>query len=165
MSNITTQAVNEIAISWHKSVESILKTANLIRKYSFTKEWRTIQEELINKNIMKSSVISMMMGISGNTALNDPKNLNYLPPSYNSLYNISLMSPDDIESKIIEGEICSSTKLEEIRGWAPNKKRIQRKKILSLIKVDLSDYESHKKELIIELNKLVQQFNFLKLGV
>lgn len=154
-------AVNEISTSWHKSVENILKTANLIREYSFTEEWKAIQEELINKNIMKSSVISMMMRISSNTALNDPKNLHYLPPSYNSLYNLSVMSPNVIESKINDGQICSSTKLEEIRCWVPKKKSIPRKKIISLIKVDFNDYELHKNELLIELKTIAQQFPFL----
>lgn len=40
MSNITSQAVNEISTSWHKSVENILKTANLICKYFHTDEWK-----------------------------------------------------------------------------------------------------------------------------
>jgi hypothetical protein len=154
-------AVDEISTSWHKSVENILKTANLIRKFSFTDEWKAIQEELINKKIMKSSVISMMMRISSNTALNNPQNLNYLPPSYNSLYNLSIMSPDVIERKINDGEICSSTKLEEIRGWSPKKQSNPRKKIISLIKIELDDYALHKNDLIIELKKILKQFPFL----
>lgn len=161
MSDITSQAVNEISTSWHKSVENILKTANLICKYFHTDEWKAIQEELINKNIMKSSVISMMMRISSNFALNDPKNLNYLPPSYNSLYNLSAISPDVIQSKINDGELCSSTKLEEVRSWAATKKSSQRKKIISLIKVDFNDYELHKNELMNELKKIAKQFPFL----
>lgn len=155
------KAVNEISTSWHKSVENILKTANLIRTYSFTDQWKAIQEELTNKNIMKSSVISMMMRISSNTALNNPKNLNYLPPSYNSLYNLSIMAPDVIESKINEGAICSSTKLEEIRGWSPKKQSNPRKKIISLIKIEQNDYDLYKNELITELKNIVQQFPFL----
>ena len=62
-------AVKEIGESWHKAVQSIIDTAVLVHHYKKTKYWKDIKEQLIVRNIMKDSVMSMMTGIAENGAL------------------------------------------------------------------------------------------------
>lgn len=162
----TENAVNEITATWHKSIDSLLDTAQLLLKHSLNNNWQYIQKELAERNIMKSSVISMMLGIAQNNALNNPKNRNSLPPAYNTLYHISQLSEDVIESRINEGDITASVKLDEVRAWKTMEKitsNVKKVKDISLIRITSDDLSAHKVELLPELIAFNAKFPYLKI--
>jgi hypothetical protein len=126
-------AVQEIGQSWYKAVESIIETATLLHKYKKSKLWKPIKEELIARNIMKDSVMSMLSAIAENTLLTSQEHIPLLPPSYNTLYQLTKLGDEELERRFIEGDIHPNLKVEDTREW--------RKELAAGIKTDRSDVQ------------------------
>lgn len=110
-------AVKEIGQSWNRAVESIIETAVLVHKYKKSKLWNDIKEQLISRNIMKDSVMSMLSGIGENSLLTSKENIPLLPPSYNTLYQLTRLGEEELERKLNSGEIHPELTVEEAREW------------------------------------------------
>lgn len=157
----TENAVEEIKASWQKSINSMIETAQLILEYSFSSEWKNIQKELADRNIMKPSVVSMMLGIANNPVLTNPEYRDKLPLSYNSLYHLSLLEEKEVETRIKDGKINTSFRLEDVRAL---KKKLEGKpatttvKNITLASIPLADFEENKIEILVELEKLKEKY-------
>lgn len=157
----TENAVEEIKASWQKSIDSLIETAQLIFEYSLSKEWKNIQRELAVRNIMNQSVVSMMLSIANSPVLTNPENRDKLPLSYNSLYHLSLLEEKEVETRIKDGEINTSIRLEDIRAL---KKKLEGKpatttvKNISLASIPKSDFEENKMQIVAELLLLKEKY-------
>lgn len=157
----TETAVIEIQGSWNKTVQSMLDTAKLITDYERREDWFDIKSELSLRGIMQDSVISMMLSIGGNSLLQSDKNVEFLPRSYNTLYNLSLLDDKELIQRFQSGDINPSLRLIDARKFHPQKtnkpsssKPNTTKNIVN-ISTNLDDYKNHKKE----IDKFVQDIS------
>lgn len=113
MSNVLTpidmtkveSAIRDIRSSWKKTTDAILETAETLYNYKLSAEWGQIEEELDSRNIIKKSVQKFLVGIAQNPTLMNAKYRDNLPPHYNSLYHLSRIGSDKLETLINKGDI------------------------------------------------------------
>jgi len=125
MSNVLTpidmtkveSAIRDIRSSWKKTTDAILETAETLYNYKLSAEWGQIEEELDSRNIIKKSVQKFLVGIAQNPTLMNAKYRDNLPPHYNSLYHLSRIGSDKLETLINKGDITSATQLDESRQF------------------------------------------------
>lgn len=109
-------AITEIGQAWHKATQSILETANLLFEFSLREGWDELRSELNEQKVMNTSVISMLLGIARNPMLMSPDVRDVLPPSYNTLYQLSNLEEDVLSEKIEQGDIYPTMQLSEARN-------------------------------------------------
>ena len=160
-------AVKEIGESWHKAVQSIIDTAVLVHHYKKSKYWKDIKEQLIERNIMKDSVMSMLSAIAENPLLTSEEHIPLLPPSYNTLYQLTKLGDEELQRRFIDGDIHPNLKVEDTREW--------RKELASGIRTEISDVrfinyatvkirsdvDFNENELLYALVSLKEKFPFL----
>lgn len=112
------RAVTNISAAWHKTIDALFETANLLYTYSQQANWREIKEQLQVDGVMGASVISMMLGIARDPRLQKPAVKRLLPPSYNTLYLLSKLDDDVIDAKIKDEALMPSLTVEEVRQWS-----------------------------------------------
>ena len=109
---------NRIAKSWKKATEGIIETGLYLieAEKSLGKiGFRHLRRDLEDSRIMSSSVISKIMGIARNPVLTNPDYRPHLPPSYATLYLLSLQDQAALESKIVDHEITPDTEQKEVK--------------------------------------------------
>lgn len=113
----TNRAVTNISTAWHKTIDALFETANLLYTYSQQANWREIKEQLQTDGVMGASVISMMLGIARDPRLQKPAIKRLLPPSYNTLYLLTKLDDDVIDAKIKDEVLTPSLTVEDVRQW------------------------------------------------
>jgi len=111
MSDIIHSYVQRISDSWRESVEKILQTSQILVESE--KELSDIDFlDMIEQLPMSQSTVSKLLLIGKNNYL--PKKVNYLPPHWTTIYEISTMSNGDIDKGVEEGFINPSSTKKEI---------------------------------------------------
>ena len=160
----TEDAIGNIQTSWQKTVLSVLQTAQMLHDYSSRSDWSDIQRQLSDRGIMSTQVISMMMGIARNPQLNDPKNIDLLPPAYNTLYNLSKLDEDEFRDHIKIGDISPSLRLEDVRKWrntSVKKKKSPRSQSIT-ISIPSNELKHCKNDVVNAIDRLSKKFPYLK---
>lgn len=125
------QAIQEISISWRKTTEAIIETARILKKYQLDENWSQIQAKLDEENIIKISVQKFLLGIGNNPVLMDQQNYEKLPPHYNTLYHLSTINSDKLESLIEKDIVNVSTDLSDAKELAIKYSDKKKKKTLN----------------------------------
>lgn len=168
-------AVKEIGQSWHKAVESIIETSNLLYKYKQKKNiWNPLQKMLIERGIMHESVISMLVGIGGNALLVNEDNFHLLPPSYNTLYQLSKLDEGVLEEKISCGDVHTGITIEIAKKWRKEtedllptrfRKDDNNSQFIPFARINIQpNIDFNDKELRNELSTLKERYPFLDIS-
>jgi hypothetical protein len=162
-------AVKEIGESWNKAVQSIIDTAVLVHQYKNSKHWKDIKEQLIERNIMKNSVMSMMTGIAENGLLTSPDNIPLLPPCYNTLYLLTKLDEDVLQDKFRSGDVHPGLKVEDARQWRKETSdptaKSSSETSFTFAKITIPNYaEFNEYDLQQALNLLKERFPFIDIS-
>jgi len=108
-----------ISDSWHRTVQGVLETANLlVEAYNSLDddEWDQLKSNLS----FKDSVCSMMMSIGDTKRFNKKSVQKRLPANYNILYEFSKLDDDEWDQAIDEGLVDTDTTTSAVRKWKNN---------------------------------------------
>lgn len=114
-----TEYATKIATAWHKATESILEVGRLLldaKEELSVVEFRELKRGLIEARIMSPSTLSKLQRIAGNAILTKPDYQELLPPSYETLYQLSGHEDQTLEEKILEGKITNRTQQGDVRS-------------------------------------------------
>ena len=168
------EAVQKIGASWHRATQSIIETASLVLEYTQSAEWTDIREKLIGQKIMSKTVISMLTSIAENPLLTAPENLDRLPASYNTLYQLSkldgnlprvfdegLVTPD----LTFEDVLDLRSRIAEESGLSKGTKKDATPKLVPFvtIKVPSETLNANAEGLASALSDLQSKFPFIEL--
>jgi hypothetical protein len=113
----TEQVINQITTVWNKATEYIIEVSKLLHKYqSNTKNqklWLEVRDELIERKIMSRTVIYNLTKIGENQLLTS--NSKFLPPAYNTIYELSKFDDDVLAKMFDEKLINPELRLDEVR--------------------------------------------------
>jgi hypothetical protein len=113
----TEQVINQITTVWNKATEYIIEVSKLLHKYqSNTKNqklWLEVRDELIERKIMSRTVIYNLTKIGENQLLTS--NSKFLPPAYNTIYELSKFDDDVLTKMFDEKLINPELRLDEVR--------------------------------------------------
>lgn len=113
------QFATEIASAWHRATKSILEVGKLLldaKERLSPAEFRELKRGLTDAKIISSSTLSKLQKIAGNAILTKPDYQELLPPSYETLYQLSGHEDQILEGKILEGEITNRTQQKDVRS-------------------------------------------------
>lgn len=163
--NDTENAIQDIQTSWNRSVEALLETAQMLIQYQQRADWFEIQDELASRNIMKSSVISMMMSIGRNQLLNNTQYLDQLPRSYNSLYHLSTIDEPELKEALDTKKVTQDSKLSFIRDLAKPKTNAKIAPTFVTKKLIISEADYKPNQIIIDtlLTDIASKYQFIKI--
>jgi hypothetical protein len=120
-SNDVETVISQITNTWNKAAEYILEVATIINEHATYNnsegkaKWKVIRESLIERKIMSQTTISNLCKIAKRQILYD--NVQLLPPSYNTLWELSKLEDKELRNKFNKGLIHPVLKLEEARQW------------------------------------------------
>jgi hypothetical protein len=113
------EIINQITFSWKKATEYIMEVAILLNHYQTDKVnqklWFELRTQLIERKIMSKTTISNLCSIGNNPILQ--KNIDLLPPAYNTITELSKIPEKELNEKFKTGLISPELKLEEVRSW------------------------------------------------
>lgn len=107
------EVMSEIAEVGRTVVNSHLALGIVIAKHANETYWDQLREELTNW--MDNSVISMYVRIGNHAWLVNKANREKLPPSYNALYILSDIEPDNLERLDAKKKITPSMTIADAR--------------------------------------------------
>ncbi len=140
----------KIVTTWHKATESILEVGSILldaKDKLSPVEFRELKRGLTDAKIMSSSTLSKIQQIAKNAVLTKPDYQDLLPPSYETLYQLSGHEDDVLEGKILEGKITKRTQQKDVRSiFADTDDKSSKEKGASKTK-DVSDVISIKGDL------------------
>ena len=121
---IVSQAKNDLELhyekissAWYKTTESIIETARYLleaKEQLSLFDYKKLTESLVENSVMSLSTISKLKGIAENQVLCNPDNQKLLPPSYETLYLLSLKDETVLEEKLLNNEINAETNRKEL---------------------------------------------------
>ena len=116
--------LGEIKASWNKAVESVLETAQTLKRAKEQlprKEFLKLKDELEQHKIMSAATMTKLIKIASNAVLTAPENVHRLPPSYATLYEISQFGPEVAQKALADGQLNSSTRLRDLVDILPKR--------------------------------------------
>jgi len=138
----TVQIFNKITSTWNKAAEYMIEVALTLHQLqsdnSNKKLWSEVRDTLIDRKIMSRTIISNLCKVGENRLLTE--NVNLLPPAYNTMWELTKLSEEDLGGKFRDGLINPELKLEQVRQWS------------SLPITDV-DFEIHEEETVLNENK------------
>ena len=121
------QYIVKIQTAWTKSVESILETARLLKQAK--DDLSEIDYFDLSNNLPFSpSTIEKLISISNNKQINNPSNLESLPPHWTTLYELSLLPENVVKDELKTGNInpdVSRSYVSDIKNTTKNSKSSQ----------------------------------------
>ncbi len=117
-------AIPRFRQAWHKTVDGLFELIELVAEYSDRSGYERLVKQLEKERIIKRSVLEMLKTISRNPFLMNENNRPFLPPAYNTLWTLSTLSPQLLESKKKKNELSSDLRLETARLWKSKKKTV-----------------------------------------
>lgn len=157
-------AVMQIQQSWHKATQSILETANLLYEFSLRAGWDELRSELNEQKVINTSVVSMLLGIARNPVLMSSNVRDVLPPSYNTLYQLTYLEEDVLSEKIAEGDIYPTMQLGDAKNlvaqYGPKKVKAssRQKSVTATITLKFSYADGYKGRVKSMLKLLKEHF-------
>ena len=113
------EIINQITFSWKKATEYIMEVAILLNHYQSDKVnqklWFELRTQLIERKIMSKTTISNLCSVGKNPLLQ--KNMDLLPPAYNTITELSKIPDKELNEKFKTGLITPELKLEDVRSW------------------------------------------------
>lgn len=89
----------------------VLNLANLINQLYQSPDWPQIHSEICNQHLLSMGQISLLLGISRNKALISANYQEFLPNSYNILYQLSFLNQKQLDRHTRSGAIHSAMNL------------------------------------------------------
>ena len=114
--------ISNITSSWNKVAEYMMEVAITLHELKTNKSnkklWVEVRDSLIDRKIMSRTIISNLCKVGENQLL--VQNVNLLPRSYNTMWELTKLTEDDLEDKFNQGLINPELKLEQVRQWSIN---------------------------------------------
>jgi hypothetical protein len=114
--------ISNITSSWNKVAEYMMEVAITLHELKTNKSnkklWVEVRDSLIERKIMSRTIISNLCKVGENQLL--VQNVNLLPRSYNTMWELTKLTEDDLEDKFNQGLINPELKLEQVRQWSIN---------------------------------------------
>jgi hypothetical protein len=114
--------ISNITSSWNKVAEYMVEVAITLHELKTNKSnkklWVEVRDSLIDRKIMSRTIISNLCKVGENQLL--VQNVNLLPRSYNTMWELTKLTEDDLEDKFNQGLINPELKLEQVRQWSIN---------------------------------------------
>lgn len=108
--NLTTTAINNAIEQLRNLINGspkhrILNLANLINQFYQSPNWPQIHTEICNQHLLSMGQVSLLIGISRNKVLIAENYQEFLPNSYNILYQLSFLNQKQLDRYIESGVI------------------------------------------------------------
>ena len=114
--------ISNITSSWNKVAEYMMEVAITLHELKTNKSnkklWVEVRDSLIDRKIMSRTIISNLCKVGENQLL--VQNVSLLPRSYNTMWELTKLTEDDLEDKFNQGLINPELKLEQVRQWSIN---------------------------------------------
>jgi len=114
--------ISNITSSWNKVAEYMMEVAITLHELKTNKSnkklWVEVRDSLIERKIMSRTIISNLCKVGENQLL--VQNVSLLPRSYNTMWELTKLTEDDLEDKFNQGLINPELKLEQVRQWSIN---------------------------------------------
>lgn len=110
-------AIPLFAQAWHKTVSALFEMLELIQQHQNRPGFERLCEALDREGIIKRSVMSMLQKVIANPVLMSPEHRELMPPSYNTLWTLTALKEDVLETKIASKELTPFLTLETARQW------------------------------------------------
>ena len=116
--------ISNITSSWNKAVSYMIEVAVTLHQLQSNKTksnrkiWLEVRNTLMERKIMSKTTISILCRVGENQLL--IQNVNLLPPSYNTMWELTKFPEDFLEDKFNQGLINPELKLEQVRQWSIN---------------------------------------------
>ena len=116
--------ISNITLSWNKAVGYMIEVAVTLHQLQSNKTksnrkiWLEVRNTLMERKIMSKTTISILCRVGENQLL--IQNVNLLPPSYNTMWELTKFPEDFLEDKFNQGLINPELKLEQVRQWSIN---------------------------------------------
>ena len=114
--------ISNITSSWNKVAEYMMEVAITLHELKTNKSnkklWVEVRDSLIDRKIMSRTIISNLCKVGENQLL--VQNVNLLPRSYKTTWELTKLTEDDLEDKFNQGLINPELKLEQVRQWSIN---------------------------------------------
>ena len=159
---------SKICGSWYKAAQSIIETGKFLleaKEQLGSSKFAALRRQLEDQNIMSNTTISKIMKIAENTVLIKAEYQKYLPPSYETLYQLSRQDDIILEEKICNHEITPEIQQKDVKEIFPYKNKPRNEPIIVDQKVvtikghfsglSKEDY----KKLVDKLDKLLKSFD------
>jgi hypothetical protein len=132
----------EISRSWNKAIESIINTSKTIERAENQLDrasLNALKRRLEQDRIMSNSTFSKLAKIASNPVLTSPQNMQKLPRSYATLYEIAQHDTKVVQDAIDQGKLHAAIMLKDISAILPNRppNRIITKNVNSKISVSI----------------------------
>lgn len=117
--------LGSIKASWHKTVEAVLETAQTLKTAEEQlprKEFKALRDRLQQDRVMSGPTISKLLGIASNEILTAPENIDRLPPSYATLYELTRHDPKVVARALDDGLVNASTMQKDLVHILPPSK-------------------------------------------
>ena len=114
--------ISNITSSWNKVAEYMMEVVITLHELKTNKSnkklWVEVRDSLIERKIMSRTIISNLCKVGENQLL--VQNVSLLPRSYNTMWELTKLTEDDLEDKFNQGLINPELKLEQVRQWSIN---------------------------------------------
>jgi hypothetical protein len=111
--------IGRIQAAWHRATESILEVGselNDAKSALSTLEFRKLKTELEDQRIMSAPTISKLMTIASDNRLTSPARAKLLPPSYNTIYELTRVGDKELSDAFKAGVITPETERSFAKG-------------------------------------------------
>ena len=116
--------ISNITSSWNKAVSYMIEVTVTLHQLQSNKTksnrkiWLEVRNTLMERKIMSKTTISILCRVGENQLL--IQNVNLLPPSYNTMWELTKFPEYFLEDKFNQGLINPELKLEQVRQWSIN---------------------------------------------
>lgn len=113
-----TSYAQKIGAAWHRAAESIIEVGCMLNEAEDKlgpPGFRELRKQLQNDKVMSGATISKLKIIAQNALLTAPKRVQLLPPSYETLYNLSRWDDANLEQGFSDGTISPEMQQHESR--------------------------------------------------
>lgn len=115
-----------IRASWNKAIESVIETAQMIKRAEDQLDRRQLGElkrRLEQERIMSGPTFSKLAKIAANPVLTAPENLPRLPNSYATLYELAQYDDAIVQQALEEGTIHAAIKHKDVGDVLPSREK------------------------------------------
>lgn len=136
-----------ISTSWHRATEQILETAQLILEAEKRLSPSSIRQLKMQSLPFGVGTYSKLKKIAESNVITNPKNLEFLPNSFSTIYELTHLSENEFNQAVNDGTLTTDTtrlSVIELRSKSPSKSsglptpKTKKKTFLVSIKADSS---------------------------
>jgi N6-adenosine-specific RNA methylase IME4 len=128
-----------ISASWRRSAQAIIETGRLIAAAKKDLEFGRFTAMISSDLPFTARTAQMLMAISSDPRLTNPKHVSLLPPHWGTMYELTKLTDEQFSEKLKKGEIHADMERQDITGEIKAERRRQAESKLAQVHLALPD--------------------------